>query len=84
VHRFGEELGNVLIDQELKSALDQDVGKSTPWDKMAWWVMFDQWRDWNTEEAIIELYLRDEAARIFTSRLVRIAGVVARIVDTRL
>src|SRR5258708_7406354 len=54
VPHFGDVLGNVFIDQELKSALYREVGKGRTDSGIAWLMMLDQWRDWDSEEAIIE------------------------------
>ena len=76
----GKRLKNELLDEEIRTALEE---ASRPWktSELFIWRCLDKYRDWGSQETLIEVYRASEALRYISALLVDMAKTVAPLID---
>jgi hypothetical protein len=82
-HQIANALENTTLTTELKQALDRYAVGRRLCDETPWWKFVDEpYRDWNTEEALIFLWKKDEeAVEYYTQHLFKICEVAGPLLD---
>ncbi len=67
---------------ELRDALDEHYGHGHHGGNNPWWKWVDEpYRDWNTEESLMRLWKKDEAADYYAGHLLRICKIAGPFLD---
>ena len=79
VNKCGEELGNVLLDEELEASLT-GLGRCKTSGGF-YFVVLDKFRDWGEQETLVEIYRASEALEYIRALLMRTQDAVAPVID---
>ncbi len=83
VMRCGKKLKNALLDEEIRTALGK-AGRSWKTTELSIWRCLDKYRDWGSQETLIDVYRASEALQYITAVLVDLARTVAPLIDGQL
>jgi hypothetical protein len=70
------------LASELRDALDKHYAHGQRFGNNPWWKWVEQpYRDWNTEDALLRLWRKDEAVDYYAGQLLRICGIAGPFLD---
>jgi hypothetical protein len=78
VGRFSDAFKNALCDGELKTILDEQIGRGNTSPGCAWWSYTSRYRDWDSEEALLAISAA-ERAEYWKAHLVQICHIVGSV-----